>query len=182
MRELRKSNDRKLFGVAGGFAEYFGMDKTLWRVGWVIASICLPPLVLAYLILGIVLPAAPYYGPQSYSQTGPSYTQQTNPWPGQPPQGQAGAQQTYAGPDYTQQAYSAQQPPPRSGKRLTKSRDRWLSGVAAGVAEYLDLDPVLVRMLFLASLFVGGTGLLAYVVLAIVMPGPDYSYQSYQPR
>ncbi|MFZ5824914.1 MAG: PspC domain-containing protein [Bacillota bacterium] len=51
------------------------------------------------------------------------------------------------------------------------------------MAEYLDLDPVLVRILFLLSLFIGGTGLLIYVVLAIIMPGPDYSqYNNHQPR
>lgn len=165
MRELRKSNDRKLFGVAAGCAEYFDMDKTLWRVGWLIGSICLPPLALAYLILALVLPSAPYaYGPAQPGYTQPPYSQQ----------------QAYGGTGQTQQAYTAPQPPPRPGRRLTKSRDRWLSGVAAGLAEYLDLDPVLVRVLFLASLFVGGSGLLAYVVLAILMPNPDPRYPQYQ--
>ncbi|MFZ5814809.1 MAG: PspC domain-containing protein [Bacillota bacterium] len=145
MRELRKSLDRKLFGVAAGFAEYFEMDRTLWRAGWVVGSILLPPLALAYLILAIVLPEA---------VPGPIPTPAPAPAP----------------------------PPPRQHRRMTKSRDRWLAGVAGGVAEYLDLDPVLVRVLFLASLFLGGTGLLLYLVLALLMPGPDYSYQHYQAR
>ena len=48
--------------------------------------------------------------------------------------------------------------------------------------KYLDLDPVLVRVLFLISLFLGGSGLLVYVILAIIMPGPDYSQYNYQSR
>ncbi|MFZ5827932.1 MAG: PspC domain-containing protein, partial [Bacillota bacterium] len=159
MRELRKSNDRKLMGVAAGFAEYFEMDKSLWRAIWAIGCIVMPPLLLAYLILGIVLPSAPY-GAQP--APGQHYTPP-------PPQEPAGGPQ---GQSY-EQGYTGPQDQPRSVKRMTKSRDRWLSGVAGGMAEYLDLDPVLVRILFLLSLFIGGTGLLIYVVLAIIMPGPD---------
>jgi phage shock protein C len=44
-------------------------------------------------------------------------------------------------------------------------------GVCGGIAEYLDLDPTLVRILFvLAAVLSGGIVLLAYVVLAIIMP------------
>ncbi len=146
MREWRKSTDRKLFGVAAGCAEYFGMDKTLWRVAWVLGSFVIWPLPLVYLVLAIALP---------------------DPVPGPAP---------YAQPEVIDL------PPSQPAKRMTKSRDRWISGVAGGVAEYLELDPVLVRLLFLASLFAGGTGLLIYLILAVVMPGPDYSYQTYQTR
>jgi len=48
--------------------------------------------------------------------------------------------------------------------------DRILAGVAAGVAERLDLDPTLVRLLWVVSVFFGGFGLLAYIVMAIVVP------------
>lgn len=169
MRELRRSHDRKLFGVAAGCAEHFEMDKTLWRVGWVIGSICLPPLVLAYLILALVLPSARYdYGPGQQ----PNPTQQA--YGGQP--------HTAAEPEQAPQGYAAPQPQTGASRRMTKSRDRWLSGVAGGVAEYLDLDPVLVRLLFLASLFVGGAGLLIYIILAVIMPNPDYTYRAYQTR
>lgn len=170
MRELRRSNDRKLMGVAAGFAEYFEMDKSLWRAIWAICCIVMPPLLLAYLILGLIMPSAPRGAQPPYGQ--PAYT----PPPPQEPVGEPQGQQ--AG-----QGYTGPQDQPRPVKRMTKSRDRWLAGVAGGMAEYLDLDPVLVRILFLVSLFIGGTGLLIYVVLAIVMPGPDYSqYNSYQPR
>ena len=49
-----------------------------------------------------------------------------------------------------------------------------LAGVASGMAEYFDVDPTLVRVLWLVSIFFGGIGLLAYIVLAIIMPNePD---------
>lgn len=60
-----------------------------------------------------------------------------------------------------------------SDKRLTRStNDRFLAGVAGGLAEYFEIDPALVRILFvLVALFSGGiTGILIYLVLWIIMP------------
>ena len=56
--------------------------------------------------------------------------------------------------------------------RLYKSRDdRFLFGVAGGLAEYFDIDPVLVRVGWvLLAIGTGGIGLLVYIVLAIVTP------------
>jgi phage shock protein PspC (stress-responsive transcriptional regulator) len=50
------------------------------------------------------------------------------------------------------------------------SHDQQIAGVAAGVAEYLDLDATLVRVLWVLSIFFGGLGLLLYVVMAIIVP------------
>ena len=56
-------------------------------------------------------------------------------------------------------------------KRLMRSsRDKKLGGVCAGLAEYFDLDPTLVRVLWLLAIFLGGTGILAYFILWIVLP------------
>ena len=56
-------------------------------------------------------------------------------------------------------------------KKLYKSnKDKKIDGVCAGIAEYFDIDPTLVRLGFaLLACFVGG-GLIAYIVCAIVMP------------
>ncbi len=56
-------------------------------------------------------------------------------------------------------------------KRLYKSNvDKKLDGVCAGIAEYLNIDPTVIRLLWvLATLFVG-TGIFAYIVAAIIMP------------
>ncbi len=64
--------------------------------------------------------------------------------------------------------------------RLYRCRhDRRVAGVAAGLAEYLDVDVTLVRLAWVASIFFGGLGLLAYLVLAIAMPlEPDTGGQS----
>ena len=45
-----------------------------------------------------------------------------------------------------------------------------IGGVSVGLGEYFDLDPVLIRILFLILLFFIGGGLLAYVICWIVMP------------
>ena len=55
-------------------------------------------------------------------------------------------------------------------KTLYKSRkDRFLFGVCGGLAEYFEVDPTLVRILT-AALCTTGTGLLLYIVAAVVMP------------
>ena len=56
-------------------------------------------------------------------------------------------------------------------KRLTKSStDRKLAGVCAGIAEYFDLDPTIVQIGWVLFCCLGGSGLLAYIICAIVMP------------
>ncbi len=56
-------------------------------------------------------------------------------------------------------------------RRLQKSRrERMLFGVARGVADYLEMDAVLVRVVFVVLCFVGGVGFVAYVALAMFMP------------
>ena len=57
-------------------------------------------------------------------------------------------------------------------KRLYRSNtDVMLSGVAAGLAEYFNLDPTLIRLLFvLLGLATGGAALLAYLVMWIIVP------------
>jgi phage shock protein C len=56
-------------------------------------------------------------------------------------------------------------------KRLMRSsRDKKLGGVCAGLAEYFDLDPTIVRIVWLLAIFLGGTGLLLYLILWIALP------------
>lgn len=58
-----------------------------------------------------------------------------------------------------------------SEKRLVrKQSDRMFLGVAAGLADYLNIDPAIVRLVFVLMLLTGGHGLLVYLVLAILMP------------
>lgn len=55
-------------------------------------------------------------------------------------------------------------------KKLTRSRDKKIAGVCGGLADYLGLDPSVVRIVWLLCVLLGGTGLLAYLVMWIVMP------------
>lgn len=59
-------------------------------------------------------------------------------------------------------------------KKLYKSSSqKMIAGVCGGIAEYLNLDPTLVRLVFVAISMLGGSGLLAYIVAAIIMPEED---------
>lgn len=56
-------------------------------------------------------------------------------------------------------------------KRLYKIEEgKILCGVCGGIAEYLDIDPTIVRLAWVLLLFCAGTGFLAYIVAAIIMP------------
>lgn len=56
-------------------------------------------------------------------------------------------------------------------KRLYRSKEhRIIGGVAGGLGEYLDIDPVLVRIGFVVTFFAGGAGILAYIIAWIIIP------------
>ena len=54
-------------------------------------------------------------------------------------------------------------------KKLYKSNNKMIDGVCAGIAEYFNLDPTLVRLAFVV-LACSGSGLLIYIIAAIIMP------------
>lgn len=54
-------------------------------------------------------------------------------------------------------------------KRLVKGEKK-IFGVCSGLADYFDLDPTIVRVLFVIGFLTFGSGLLLYIILAIVMP------------
>ena len=61
--------------------------------------------------------------------------------------------------------------PVRVQKKLALSRrDKKIGGVCGGFAEYLEIDSTLVRLIWIALAFLGGWGLIAYLVAWIVMP------------
>jgi len=58
-RKLKKTPHNKMIaGVCGGIAEYFGVDPTLIRVGYVILSVLSTvfPLLVVYIVLAFVMP------------------------------------------------------------------------------------------------------------------------------
>jgi phage shock protein C len=56
-------------------------------------------------------------------------------------------------------------------KRLYKSSvDKKIDGVCAGIAEYFGIDPTLIRLAVVAFTLLGGSGVLFYIIAAIVIP------------
>ena len=56
-------------------------------------------------------------------------------------------------------------------KRLYKStKDRKICGVCGGLAEYLNIDPSLIRILWVIFGCMGGSGILAYLICAVILP------------
>ena len=71
---------------------------------------------------------------------------------------------------------SAVLPPPASPRKLMRSRThKIIAGVCGGIAEYLDVDPTIVRIVYVAASIFSALfpGLLAYIILAFLMPMPD---------
>ena len=55
--------------------------------------------------------------------------------------------------------------------RLHKStKDKKIAGVCGGIAEYLNTDPTIIRLVFALMVLGWGTGVMAYIVLALVLP------------
>lgn len=54
-------------------------------------------------------------------------------------------------------------------KRLVKGK-KMIFGVCSGLGDYLDVDPTVLRILFVIAVFGFGVGLLAYIVMAVIMP------------
>ena len=55
-------------------------------------------------------------------------------------------------------------------KRLTRSNNKMIGGVCAGLAEYLDIDPTIVRIVWVLMVLFAGFGILLYIILWLIMP------------
>jgi phage shock protein PspC (stress-responsive transcriptional regulator) len=92
---------------------------------------------------------------------------------------------TWIEPDSTPKASPAPISPPMQQKTTTRPKrfyrskqDRWITGVAGGLGEYFDIDPILIRIGFILLAIIGyGTGILLYIVLAIFVE--ENPYQEY---
>ncbi len=61
-------------------------------------------------------------------------------------------------------------------KKLYKSNYKKISGVCGGIGEYLDIDPTIVRLIWVVFTLAGGCGILAYIICAIVMEDRPSDY------
>ena len=55
-------------------------------------------------------------------------------------------------------------------KKLYRSKSKVLGGVAAGVAEYMNIDPIIVRIIWFILCFAYGLGIVAYILFWIFTP------------
>ena len=69
-------------------------------------------------------------------------------------------------------------------KRLYRStQDRMFAGVCGGIGEYLDVDPTLVRLVFVAlSLLSSGSGLVIYIILMLIVPEQPAEQRKLKPK
>ncbi len=58
-RLYKSKNDKKIAGVCAGIAEYFNVDPTLIRLGWVFATVLAGAGIIAYIIAAIIVPDKP---------------------------------------------------------------------------------------------------------------------------
>ena len=61
-------------------------------------------------------------------------------------------------------------------KRLYKSSNKKICGVCGGIGEYLGVDPTFIRLLWIIFACVAGSGLLAYIIAAIIMDDDPNSF------
>ena len=145
-KRLYCSPEKKLCGVCGGIADYFGIDPSFVRL--IVVEIALltaiVPALIAYFIVALIIP-----------QPTPEYEQMFQ----------------------------------NNSKRIYKSNEKKIAGVCAGIAEYFNIDPTLVRLLFFLLVFLVGNGVLTYIACAVIFPRApqtatyqDYGYdQPYTP-
>lgn len=70
-------------------------------------------------------------------------------------------------------------------KRLYRSsKDRVFLGVCGGIGEYFNVDPVVIRVVWVLSAFAGGAGILVYIIAAVIMPvkAEDYGIRTYDTK
>lgn len=54
-------------------------------------------------------------------------------------------------------------------KKLYKSSEKKICGVCGGIADYLGVDPTIVRLIWVVFTLAGGSGIIAYIIAAIIM-------------
>ncbi len=121
---VRITAERKIAGVCTGLGAYFDMDPLLFRLIFLVSTLCGGVGLLAYLVMWIMVPAVESV--------------------------EAGARK-----------------PPRLHLSAT---DRKLTGVCGGLGEFFKVDPVFFRVTFVVLALAGGTGVLLYVLLWLLMP------------
>jgi phage shock protein C len=64
-----------------------------------------------------------------------------------------------------------------SNKIVRSESDRMIAGVCGGIAAYFDIDASIVRLIFIAVILLGGSGILAYLILWFILPNEHETNQ-----
>lgn len=68
-----------------------------------------------------------------------------------------------------------------NGKKLYKKEDgKKIAGVCGGIAEYLNIDPTLIRLAWVLFCLAGGSGIIIYIIAALIMPNESDIYPNVQ--
>lgn len=69
---------------------------------------------------------------------------------------------------------------PKKVKRLYRSgKDKIIAGVCGGIGEYLEVDPVIIRLIWVLSVLGWGVGILLYIIAWIIIPrNPKHNWKS----
>ena len=199
-RIIRSRKDRIISGVCGGFAEYFGLDPSLIRLGWIFFTLFGGSGILAYFLAMIVIPdeySAPHFDRDDITHT---KNDKTILW---------GALLVFVGLIlffmhndllhmiwirfwdsginlflavlilgfgvyllYTKRSDLASLINEGTGLPLHLSQtDSKVAGVCGGIAESIQIDSTFVRFLWVFGTFMSaGIGILLYLVLALILP------------
>ncbi|UCD03458.1 MAG: PspC domain-containing protein [Candidatus Aenigmatarchaeota archaeon] len=72
----------------------------------------------------------------------------------------------------------SRKPVARTKKLYRSGKDRILGGVCGGIAEYLGVDPVLIRLVWIAGSLAWGFGIILYIIMWIIMPrNPNHKWE-----
>ena len=140
-------------GVCAGLADYFNISRLLVRIITIIAALTWWPTVVVYIILYFCLSDKK----PTLSEIGENISQ------------------SKLGRHFKQVNYR---------KRIYKNRhNKKIAGVCSGIADYLEINPFIVRLLALLSLFFGPFAIIAYIVAYVVMDtNPDDNDYVYSRR
>lgn len=72
--------------------------------------------------------------------------------------------------DFIIAAYIIMEETMEAKKLYRSANNKMIAGVAAGLGEYLNIDPTLVRLGFIVLALMGGPGLVAYLIMWLVVP------------
>jgi phage shock protein C len=204
-RRLSKSRQNRIIdGVCGGLGEYFHVDPTVIRVGWVILALLWGSGIVAYIVAMLVIPREAEEEVQEEIRAGEGLDSRKwwgvlliigglilllnayipkpyHLWLWWRPLGRffwplllvvigvwiLGSQLSKSAAEGDQKAESAG--PPKNLYRSTS--ERMVAGVCGGLADFLRIDPSIVRILWvLAALASVGLGVLVYMVMWILVP------------